>query len=243
MGAPSSREAHLSRKLPGRADLALGAPAQGIHQVSGTKLYLIRPPGSKSNIHSKSELRERLFWPGWMSSRAWPRATGNTLRSSPPSLLAHTDHPTFSVPAQEHCIRKLMLLSSWLEATKKSLRCCQLLYCHLIPQFRDVLCSWNAPCWRAIGSSKGRIRAVNSPGTDTAVAVQPQAHSGMPARVRQVPRQPGALGLAREPSSHSSARAGIQPQARPPRCPGERKGREKRKKNQSLKGTSTAELW
>lgn len=131
----------------------------------------------------------------------------------------------------------------WLEATKKSLRCCQLLYCHLIPQFRDVLCSWNAPCWRAIGSSKGRIRAVNSPGTDTAVAVQPQAHSGMPARVRQVPRQPGALGLAREPSSHSSARAGIQPQARPPRCPGERKGREKRKKNQSLKGTSTAELW
>lgn len=141
MGAPSSREAHLSGKLPGRADLALGAPARGIHQVSGTKLYLIRPPGSKSNIHSKSELRERLFWPGWMSSRAWPRAAGNTLCSSPPSLLAHTDHPTFSVPAREHCIRKLMLLSSWLEATKKSLRCCQLLYCHLIPQFRDVLCS------------------------------------------------------------------------------------------------------
>lgn len=46
-------------------------------------------PGSKSNIHSKSELRERLFWPGWRSSRSWSGAAGSMLCSRLPSC-SHT---------------------------------------------------------------------------------------------------------------------------------------------------------
>lgn len=189
-------------------------------------------PGSKSNIHSKSELRERLFWPGWRSSRSWSGAAGSMLCSRLPSCShtqttrvpysvfpipcspsrvpipcsqsrvlhpmfpilcshpvfsipccpshvlysmfptprspscvpipcspSHVPHPMFSIPcshpllpsrvphsmfpprvpipcspspvpipAREHCSRKLMLLSSWLETTKTFLCCCQLRY-------------------------------------------------------------------------------------------------------------------
>lgn len=61
-----------------------------------------------------------------------------------PGLLCSCPPPAYKVPRaccrsvllrQERCIKKLMLLSSWLEAKKKILCYCQLLFSTLDPVF------------------------------------------------------------------------------------------------------------
>lgn len=213
VGAPSSWEAHLSGKLRGRADLTLGAPAGGIHLVSGTNFYLIRPSGSKSNIHSKSELRKRFFWPGWVSSRSW---------SSPPSL-SHAETTPSGTGAlhQEADVTEQLTRGN----TEIPLLLPTPIFCHLIPQFRDGLCSLSTDCWRTMKSSKGRIRAVNglgtAPGTvGNASSCQASAWAG---------RSPGAgqgAQLTAQPGQGSSRRQGH------PTALEREKGGEKRKKNQ-----------